>query len=148
MPTIETFSPAMIEAYVKAKEFAYLKDPHGDYFIEFAEQAECACHLTARLSITGDQRDVYSIRVTSDRRIPQRDWGRAVLVCNQWNKERRWPKAYLHHADKGAEHGDIILEGQIDLEAGIHQALFDSYTDTIIGTAFRFWEWAHQEKEL
>lgn len=146
MPTIETFTPAMIEAYAKAKDFAFLKDPQGDYCIEFAQQAECACRLSVWLSATGEQRDVYWVRVTSDTRIAQRDWGRAVLVCNQWNKERRWPKAYLHYAKKSAEFGDIILEGQLDLETGIHQELFNSYTDTIIGTAFRFWEWAHQEK--
>ncbi len=45
-------------------------------------------------------------------------------------------------------HGTIRLEGQLDLEAGIHQELFDSFTDTIMSAAGRFWSWAHTERNL
>jgi len=136
----------MIERYLQGKSLRFMVDADGDFRVEFAHDRECDCELTVWFIAGGPKKDVYCVRVNSNKHIPQRDWGKAVLICNQWNKERRWPKAFLYYRDSEAEHGDILLEGQIDLEQGIHQELFDDFTNTVIATAFQFWKWAHEEK--
>jgi hypothetical protein len=148
MPTVQKFVPSMMEEYLKGKDLKYMVDHDGDYRVEFAHDSECDCELTVWLIAGGPQKDVYCVRVNTDKHIPQRDWGKAVLVCNQWNKERRWPKAFLYYKDSDSEMGDILLEGQIDLEQGVHRELFNDFTDTVIATSFQFWKWAHEEKGL
>ncbi len=87
--------------------------------------------------------------MASDKRIPKSDWGRAVMICNTWNKERSWPKAYLFVRNPSTDtHGLIVLEDVIDLEKGIHQELLDDFSLTSIATAISFWKWAHKEQGL
>jgi len=148
MPVVRTFNKELIEAYLRRKNLKFLVDSDGDYRVDYAYDEECGCEMTVWMILGGSKKDIYCVRVNTDKRIAQRDWGKAVLICNQWNKEKRWPKAFLYYRDAEAEHGDILLEGQIDLEQGIHQELFDDFTNTVIATAFQFWKWAHEEKGL
>ncbi|HLZ60092.1 MAG TPA: YbjN domain-containing protein, partial [Ktedonosporobacter sp.] len=93
--------------------------------------------------------DIYRILTTSDRRIPRNDWGRAVMICNTWNKERYWPKAFLSVRNPDSDaYGAITLEWQIDLGKGIHQELLNDFTMTILSGGIAFWKWAHQEQSM
>lgn len=147
MPTVKKFDRSMIENYLKSRNLKYLVDSDDDYRVEFAYSESTGCELTVLLIAAGAKREIYQILVLSDKRIPKKDWGQAIMACNTWNKEKRWPKAYLYVSDPSKDSvGMIMLEGQIDLEKGIHQELFDDFTDTIIVTANSFWEWAHKEQ--
>ncbi len=147
MPTVQKFDRSMIERYLKSRNLKYLVDSDGDYRVEFAYDESVGCGLKVLLIAAGPRHQIYQIVVLSDKRIPQKDWARAVMACNTWNKEKRWPKAYLYVADPSKDTvGMIMLEGQIDLEKGIHQELFNDFTDTIIATATSFWKWAHTEQ--
>jgi len=149
MPTVQKFSRSMIEKYLKAKNLKFLRDSDGDFRISFAYDEDTGCKLDVWFIAGGPQGDIYYVGVHSDKRIPKSDWGRAVMLCNTWNKERRWPKAYLYVHDPSTDTvGSIRLEEQIDLEKGIHQELLDDFTDTVIASANLFWEWAHKEQGL
>jgi hypothetical protein len=148
MSDVQALDQAMIEAYLQHKEVIFLVDQDGDYRVGYTHDPEIGGALTIWLIRAGHQREIFCVRVTSDRHIPQWAWGKAVLLCNQWNADRRWPKAYLHYQASDAEFGEIIMEGQFDLEEGIHTELFTSFTDTTVSASYQFWKWAHQEQGL
>jgi hypothetical protein len=145
---IEQFSRAMIEAVVQAKNIEYHTDIDGDISIELAEEATYGYRLTAHCLAVGPAQSIYCVRVVANKAIPQLEWGRAILLCNSWNRDHRWPKAYLHYASMESAVGEIILEGQLDLERGvIHEQMVD-FTDGQIACALQFWAWAHQQHGL
>jgi len=149
MPTVQKFDHTMIEKYLKNRELKYLRDSEGDYRVDFAYDEDTGCEMTVWLIASGRNHEIYSVLVLSDKAIPKSDWGKAAMLCNTWNKERRWPKAYLFVRDPATDmRGEIRLEQQIDLEQGIHQELFNDFTNTMILGSFLFWEWAHKEQGL
>jgi hypothetical protein len=147
--TIEPFDQAMIERYLKTSGVRYLRDNEGDFLIRFSYDDDVGGELTVYLIASGKSKQIYVVRVSCSRPIDKSDWGRAVTLCNTWHREMRWPKAYLRVKDPATDTaGSIVLEEQIDLEKGIHQELFDDFTNTIIAASNQFWEWAHREHGL
>ncbi len=144
---VQPFTRSMIANYLKGADLSYLTDNDGDFVVQFGYEDIRGCRLSFYLMAAGKNADVYSIMVRSDKRIPKSDWERAMIACNTWNKDRRWPKAYLEVDDPTTDTtGEIILEGQIDLGKGIHQELLDSFTETLLLSGNMFWVWAHKEQ--
>ena len=149
MATVQNFNRNMIEKYLRGKDLRFLTDSDGDFVVQFGYNEDLGGELTVYLCAEGSRKDVYSIRIMSDKRIAKSDWGRAIMLCNTWNKEKRWPKAYLNVRNPDTDtRGTIEVEHHIDLEQGIHQELLDDLTNNIILGATHFWEWAHQEQGL
>lgn len=149
MATVQKFDRNMIERSLQSVSLKFLKDNDGDYLVQLGYSDEMGCELDIMLMASGQQDDVYYMRGQSNKRIPRNDWGRAVMLCNTWNKERRWPKAYLYVKDPNTDAtGLIILEQQFDLEQGIHQELFNDFTRVAIASMLSFWEWAHKEQSF
>jgi len=149
MTNVLQFDAAMIERYLKEVGLRYLIDNDGDYIVQFAEDSDFNGELSVLFGRGGNKKDVYYVRVYCNKTIPKTRFADALLLCNRWNKERRWPKAFLNTRDTGdTTKGDIVLELQIDLEKGIHQALFNDFTNTVISGAIQFWRWAVQEQKL
>lgn len=149
MTTVQKFDRSMIEKFLKKRDLKYLVDRDGDYRIDFSYDPDIQCELTVWLIAGGSDHDIYNVLITSNKRIAKSDWGRAIFACNTWNKERRWPKAYLDVSDPNKDSwGYIALEHQILLSAGIHQELLDNFTDTVILGGYSFWEWAAKEQGL
>ena len=109
-----------IVRWFETNDFSYFVDNDGDlggiwrgrlfYFFLFGEHAEI-------LQVRGQwQREVTIERMTE-----------ILDVCNEWNAERIWPKAYVRVRDNGRVH--VVSEVALDLEHGatdaqLHQALF------------------------
>jgi len=149
MPTIEKFTHDMIKKYLDSKDLRYLRDRDDDFLVQFGYDDRVGGSLDVWLMAEGPQKTIYHIRVSCDRPVAKADWGKAINLCNTWNKERRWPKSYLVVRDPSTDsHGSIYVEEQINLESGIHQELLDDFTDTTIATAFAFWEWLHREQGM
>ncbi len=149
MPTVQKLDYRMIEKYLKGRDLKYLRDSDGDYQVGFTYDEDFGCSLTVWLIVSGQSRDTYMVLVMSDKHIPKSDWARAIMLCNTWNKERRWPKAYLSVNNPDADTiGEIRLEHQIHLKMGIHQELLNDFTDMAISGAYLFWRWAHKEQGL
>ncbi|REJ38876.1 MAG: YbjN domain-containing protein [Microcystis flos-aquae TF09] len=145
--TVQSFDRCMIESYLKDKDFNYLKDRDGDFQLTFRRDDKMGCELTFFFMAQGEEGSIYVITAFSDKPIPRSDWGKALMFCNTWNKEIRWPKAYLSASDPDNDTtGKIVLEEHIDLCEGIHQALLNDFTDTVLSTAIQFWQRAHQQE--
>ncbi len=148
MATVQKFDHSMIERSLRASQMKFLRDSDGDFIVQFGYSDDMGCELDVYLIVGGRQADIYNVMGMSNMRIPKNDWGRAVMLCNTWNKEKRWPKAYLNVKDPNDATATIIVEQQIDLEKGIHQELLDDFTLTMISGMLHFWEWAHKEQGL
>ena len=149
MATVQPFTREMIKHYLQSREMKYLTDSDGDFQLGFEVSEITGCRLTIYLWVQGKDLNIYAIKVRTSRDIPEADWGRVTYVCNRWNAEHRWPKAFLDVREvEGAGSGDIVLEQHLDLGPGIHQELFDDLTNTILAAAVSFWVWAHKEHGL
>jgi hypothetical protein len=148
MATVEKFTRSMIEHFLQESDMRYFTDSDGDFLVQFSYDEELGCSLNMYFMASGDDAEIYYISARSDRRILKNDWEQALKACNAWNRERRWPKAYLR-VDKATDaSGEIVLESQIDLEQGVHQELLNSFSQTMIAGVGMFWKWAHQEQGL
>ncbi|MBX5452076.1 YbjN domain-containing protein [Thermogemmatispora sp.] len=149
MATVEPFSHAMIEAFLRSQNLRFLRDEENDFVVQFNYNPECACELTFYLTAQGEQKEIYSLLCRSDRRFEPDGWERALVLCNTWNRERRWPRSYLLSYERdGTAYGEICLDMHIDLGTGIHQELLADLTSTFIATSFSFWRWLRQEQHF
>jgi len=149
MPTVEKFGSSMLEKYVKKQGWKFLRDSDGDYRVAFSHDDSVGCELTLWLIAGGQKDEILMVLVSSNKRIQKNDWPRVIGLCNTWNRTRRWPKAYLHIEDPAKDvAAEIRLEGQLDLERGVHQELVNDFCDTIWQFSLQFWNWAHKEQGL
>jgi hypothetical protein len=148
VPTVEIFSEAMLRSYLASRLLAYQMDQEGDYRVTLPYAEELGCSLDLWFLIGGRDRQILSVRGVGHRPIPRVEWQRALELCNEWNRDRRWPKAYLFARDPADPEGAIFLEENIDLAPGIHQELLDAWLDTMRSASLEFWRWAHAEKGL
>ncbi len=146
MAVIEPFGHPMIKAYLKARDVRYLTDQDGDFLVQFAAEDAIDVGIQIRLMVTGEEQDIYSLAAIGDRQFRQPEWRDCILSCNEWNRDRRWPKAYFQERDD--DRGLIVLDAHFLLGPGLHQELFNTFTDSVLAGAFQFWEWLLNEKEL
>ena len=145
MAAVQKFDRTMIEKFMQSHQLRYLVDSDGNYILEIDYTEKMGCAIKNFLSIDGVNKDVYRIISVSDRRIAKGEWGKAVLLCNTWNMERLYQKAYLRIRDNDT-FGTIVLENSLDLEQGIHQELLDDFTMITLSGAIVFWEWTHKDR--
>lgn len=166
MPLVEPFHRGLVERYLQANGIPYSVDPSGDFYVEYQYDEDCSCSISVFLTVDEDEA-LYSVQVQSDRRFPMSEWERCVWLCNAWNRETGSPMAYLDVGDPTRDDtrgfptaardlgaggvdpaGEIRLEQNFDLKAGLHQELLDALTNGVIDGAFAFWRWAHMERSL
>ena len=94
MPVIKTFDRGMLENYLKTNKLHFLRDEQGGFTVNFGHKEEIGGEFSISLSIEGDS--IYHILSMSRKEIPKAQWSEAIMLCNTWNKERRWPKVFLH----------------------------------------------------
>lgn len=101
------------------------------------------------LAVEGKRSRTLLFRWTGDRRVNGERFPEALRFCNQWNQDYRWPRAYLEiprieprEGEEGREaaSGTLVLDTQLFLDEGIHQALFNSLLRDAIATGWEFWE--------
>ncbi len=106
-------SPARIAAWMTENHFSYFVDNDGDlgglwrgrlfYFFLFGEQAE-----------------ILQVRGQWHRELAIERLEEVLDLCNEWNAERIWPKAYVRVRDNGRVH--VVAEVATDLEHGATDA--------------------------
>lgn len=137
------FSREMIKDHLDRTELKYLVDQDGDFRVDFAPFAPEAPEISVWITAEGTNEDILCIRVIGHLAVPKTIWPQAVMACNQWNMEKRYPKAYLMiPPDTAALFGQVHLEGHFPMGAGVTAPQLDEYINTVIGTGFSFWQWA------
>jgi hypothetical protein len=149
MPAVVKFERSLIENYIKARNWRFLTDSDGDLVVNFSSDADTGYEWTVYFILGGQKKEIYQMLVRARKDFPKAEWPRILMLCNEWNKVRRWPKSYLDiPGDEKAADARIILEASMDLETGIHQELFNDFSDTIFSCSIQFWKWAHLEHGL
>lgn len=144
---LQAFGFAMIERYLNSARLRYSR-PENDFFmIEFGYKDEWGCALTFVLSAEGDDESIYTIKCFSDRRIPMNSWVNALVLCNTWNNEWRYPRATLYIQDpEKSTTGNMVLDFHVPIKPYIHQEFIDAISGSIIASCMRFWRWATIER--
>jgi hypothetical protein len=106
-------SPARIASWMTDNAFSYFVDNDGDlgglwrgrlfYFFLFGEDSE-----------------ILQIRGQWHREVAIERLEEVLDICNEWNADRIWPKAYLRVRDNGRIH--VVSEVATDLEHGATDA--------------------------
>jgi hypothetical protein len=149
MAVVEHFDRGMIERYLRGYDLAYSRDTDGNFMAKFEYDGAVGGELAMLFAANGNRRDVYSITVGCTRTVPRNAWGKAIAHCNEWNQDKRWPRAhvFIEHPASDA-FGYVFLDGHLDLASGVHWELFESWTSIMILTSHEFWRWAHLEKGI
>jgi hypothetical protein len=146
MRFVEPLSKSMVEKFLKSTSWRYLVDRDGDYLLQFGHSNNWGCDLDIYLTIAGQRSDVLSMYATPGHRIPSERWAEALVTCNEWNLEKRWPKAAFRAGDSRDATGSFFLQLALDLEQGVHQELLDDTITVFISGADSFCRWAHESK--
>lgn len=108
----------LIGAVLDARGYHYAVDDDGDVGGTWDD------HLVYFFRLGQDQ-DVLQIRITASRQFTVDDVARLYAFANEWNRERLWPKAYVHVSDTG---GAVVCgETLVHLAAGVSFNQLDQF---------------------
>ncbi|HEX8918600.1 MAG TPA: YbjN domain-containing protein [Chloroflexota bacterium] len=146
MSEIQPLSPEMIRRYLDEDEAEYDVDEDDNFVFEYDHDEECDCELTVWLSI--DEGDTYALEVANEKSFPRSEWDRFLEICNEWNRNERYPIAYLDTDDETPDQIEIRLDYYVYLPSGATQKQISDLTEEFIENSFDFWKWAHREHGL
>lgn len=133
----ELITTERIKEMLDERNYKYLLDNDGDYRVEFTLDNSDAI-LSICFILQGTRKDIFGIQALCSRRFFSDDWLKAMKVCNEWNKDKLFGKAYLNYSED-RPHATVIIEQWIDLEKGIHKDLLFDYCSVIMGSINKFW---------
>jgi Putative bacterial sensory transduction regulator len=134
---IEKFELALIERFLRDERLAYFVDRDGDFHVDF-NRDDNGRSTTVDLLVDGLDRDVYVVRAISSVVLPPTLRARADQFTMEWNRTKRWPKAFtVVDADAGIH---LIGESSWVLRSGIHWPLFRELTITALSASFALFE--------
>lgn len=137
-----------LKTHLKRRGLGYSEEDTA-VLVRFAYKHKCDREVTLRISLEGEQEDVLRVHMEADRRVNREDFPHALELCNRFNHDFRWPKAYLEvpesEGDVSAPSGKLMTSHQIDCEEGIHDALLDDFISCAVGASWIFWEEAMKE---
>ncbi len=138
---VQPFSREMVQDHLDRMELKFVTDDDGDFTVDFGLNDEEEILLRVLMSAEGPNEDIFVIRGVTNLMVPKTLWPKVMAGCNQWNQERRYPKAYLFVPENEETlFGTIHLEGQFPLGAGVTQPLVDELITTLVQTSFAFWQ--------
>ena len=124
-------SQRRIQAWCEDEDFTYFIDSEGDlggfwnsrlfYFIVF-----------------GEHQEVLQVRARWNREVNIERLEEILDLCNAWNTERIWPKAYVRVLDNGSV--NVMAESSHDLEQGVTDAQLARLLACAVGTATLFFD--------
>jgi hypothetical protein len=145
---ITPFDKDMLVAHLANREIEAEIDDDGDYRFALAVDGNEDLALVVFLGAEGINDDVLSIRCIGMVTIPPEGFLQVMSACNQWNIERRYPKAALVvSAALDPESGNTQQTGQVHLMchfplgAGVTQPLVDDLINETVGGGLQFWQW-------
>ena len=163
-PRVQTFTQAMLSAWMDKEGLHYFQNPDRGLLVDFRFGLKSNRSVTLRTWVSGRNKDILTINLVSDRRVPPEDFARALRLCNDWNQEFRWPRALVEQdyrttdaledsppspedvaAREETHMARLCLDFQIRLPEGIHQEALETILDDIVSSSWDFWRLAHDK---
>jgi Putative bacterial sensory transduction regulator len=141
---IRPFDRDMIKVHLDSREMQYDVDDDGDFQFGVKVNEEDELTLAIFLGAEGTNEDILVVRAIAMAAIPREMWMPVMSACNQWNLERRYPKAYLAVGGDPSlpeTQGEVHLEGQYPLGAGVTQPLVDDLISETVSSSLAYWQW-------
>jgi len=161
---IQPFNQAMLATWMKKADFRYFEHPTRGLLVDFRFGLKSDRAVQLRTWVSGKNKDILVLNLTCDRRVPPEDFVRALRLCNDWNKEYRWPRATVEQDYQDTDaHSDpppspeevesrelthsahLLLDYQVCLTEGIQQPLLEGMLDSVVSTSWDFWRLAHDK---
>ena len=155
LETVLPFTAATIERHLLERKVRFFRDDSNGFVLFFRYDRDCDRIIKVMHAVEGRQDTVYCLRLVGDRRVDPADFTRARELCDRWNGNYRWPRAFLElPRQKDGEEplpalsGLLVLDFQLLLDKGIHQGLFNDLVNEVISTSWDFWNLAKAEYNL
>lgn len=100
-----------LEAALEKEGVKLFRDDEGD----IATRWEAG--LTIYFLCRGDRGEILHVSSHLDRRFSLDDVPRLLVFCNEWNRDRVWPKAYVAQTGEGHD-GVAQVVGELSTELG------------------------------
>lgn len=154
MERVRPLSMEMLERFARWKNWTCWRKSSHLLLVTFRYDPACDRETQICLSIQGKNDDILLMEWSGDQRVRPEQFDLAFRLCNDWNDECRWPRAYLEIPRCGLEDGEgekmpdrprsgsLTLDAQFMLGKGIHQALLDDMLREIVASGWTFWTWA------
>jgi hypothetical protein len=134
---IEEFDAAMIERYLALRGLVFGR---GDDGRDFVLPMSCeAGRLRVRLRVSGSSRRLVTIRLRRAEHYDATHRNRLMELVNEWNRDYRWPKAYVRETSDPARI-EVVGENCFPLTEGIHFEAFTALVDFTIRGAVELFE--------
>jgi hypothetical protein len=130
----------------EAKDYLYLDNENTLYTV-LPGRKKIGCDLYTFYQILGRHKDIFKVSHTIEPEIPQGDWMRAILVCNEYNMTSVYGTAYLQ-VKEGHNTAKLYFVTKIQLKEGATEEFIDDFLKCVFGDAIDFFELAHSKKGL
>lgn len=132
LPRAEPFTRDMIASHLRDNDIRFLRDEEDDIRVDLTgPDGDIA---TVWFFAEGEGDAIYRITNCAHRGSATRQ--EALERCNAWNRDHRWPKAFVLDFD---DTWRIVLSADIDLGPGVPRPLFDTFTKRVASGMAEFW---------
>lgn len=121
-------------------DIGYLADGAGNLLAVWERHAML-------FTVEGPEDEILVMRARSHAAVPAEWAARAYRIVNEWNRTRRFCKAYVGDPAPGGQL-PIYAELQVPLAAGVHEALLVELLDCGAAVATFFVDWLHGDGGL
>jgi hypothetical protein len=135
---VRPFGRDMIAHFVELHRLNYLTDSDGDFWIRYAYDPAIDGQLQIYIGAEGDDHNILVCRCEISRTFEPEGIADLLKVCNTWNEEKRWPKAFV--SPDRTERLAVFLESQYALHRGAFDALVEDTIETFIAGSVQFWK--------
>lgn len=133
---IEPFSIDRVAAYLRTKELRFTQDDDGDVFLTINNNQLV-------IAAVGKQQEVLTLGGTWQVSAPIETRARMQELCNDWNRDRMWPKTYVTVDDHGAV--KLRAEYNVDLEYGVSDLQLEQLLDCGLSSSMQFFKKLDEE---
>lgn len=139
-------SPQAIERFLNGEGLHYYRSPDGVFLVLFDAEDVGEAGVRFELSTEGPDATILTIRVRSDRAYPLGATPSLEARCSRWNREHRWPKAFVVEHDAV---GEVV--GEYDLptrDVAVGVDLVDRVCRSVLASGIELWEWMEQQDAI
>lgn len=137
MPVVTNLSRSLVVDAVSAENLRYTIDDDGDVHVILSRRK--GKDLDVFVFGATANKGVLSFACFVKRWFPRSKMPELMFHCNEWNKTRRMPKAYVSGPDKDDDFS-VGLDYSVFCERGIHRNLIQETVTSFCGGAIQFWD--------
>ncbi len=142
MPTVVDINHSLLRDAMRG--VPHVEDHDGDFIGSLDKDADVPYDVNWVINLHQPSQ-VVNFYAHGSRMIEDSEVGKAIMACNRWNAERRWPKVFVKKLDAGNK---IVCQNSWDFEKGVHLELLQEYLKVSIALSWAFYKWLTAEYRL